>query len=79
MTVQVMFGTRANRIGAAIGAIAFAALAAAPFWGGRDDLQLLAEIYAYIALASLWNLFACSRRKSPCLAAAPARACRRRS
>jgi branched-chain amino acid transport system permease protein len=58
MTVQVMFGTRANRIGAAIGAIAFAALAAAPFWGGRDDLQLLAEIYAYIALASLWNLLA---------------------
>jgi branched-chain amino acid transport system permease protein len=58
MTVQVMFGTRANRIGAAIGAIAFAALAAAPSWGGRDDLQLLAEIYAYIALASLWNLLA---------------------
>src|SRR5499433_4285037 len=58
MTVQVIFGTRANRIGAAIGAIAFAALAAAPFWGGRDDLQLLSEIYAYVALASLWNLLA---------------------
>ena len=34
------------------------ALAAAPFWGGRDDLRLLAEIYAYVALASLWNLLA---------------------
>ena len=58
MTVQVTFGTRANWIGTTIGAIAFAALAAAPFWGGRDDLQLLSEIYAYVALASLWNLLA---------------------
>ena len=33
-------------------------LAAAPSWGGRDDLRLLAEIYAYVALASLWNLLA---------------------
>jgi branched-chain amino acid transport system permease protein len=30
----------------------------APWWGGRDDLQLLSEIYAYVALASLWNLLA---------------------
>jgi branched-chain amino acid transport system permease protein len=58
MTVQVVFGTRANWIGAAIGAIAFAVLAAAPLWGGRDDLQLLSEICAYVALASLWNLLA---------------------
>jgi branched-chain amino acid transport system permease protein len=57
-TVRVIFGTRANWIGAALGAVAFAALAAAPFWGGRDDLQLLSEIYAYVALASLWNLLA---------------------
>ncbi|MDE2375490.1 MAG: branched-chain amino acid ABC transporter permease, partial [Hyphomicrobiales bacterium] len=33
-------------------------LAAAPFWGGRDDLQLLSQIYTYVALASLWNLLA---------------------
>src|SRR6201993_246684 len=26
--------------------------------GGRDALRLLAEIYAYVALASLWNLLA---------------------
>ena len=25
---------------------------------GRDDLRLLAEIYAYVALASMWNLLA---------------------
>jgi branched-chain amino acid transport system permease protein len=38
--------------------IALVALAAAPAWGGRDDLRLLSEIYAYVALASLWNLLA---------------------
>lgn len=58
MTVQVAFGARGNGIGAVLGAIVLAALAAAPWWGGRDDLQLLSEIYAYVALASLWNLLA---------------------
>jgi len=58
MSVRVAFGTRAHWIGTALGAIVFASLAAAPWWGGRDDLQLLSEIYAYIALASLWNLLA---------------------
>jgi branched-chain amino acid transport system permease protein len=58
MTVRVAFGGRGNRIGAALGVIIFAILAAAPWWGGRDDLQLLSEIYAYVALASLWNLLA---------------------
>ena len=32
-------------------------LAAAPYWGGRDDLRLLAEIYSYVALASLAGWF----------------------
>jgi branched-chain amino acid transport system permease protein len=58
MTVRVAFGGRGNRIGAALDGIIFAILAAAPWWGGRDDLQLLSEIYAYVALASLWNLLA---------------------
>jgi branched-chain amino acid transport system permease protein len=58
MTVRVAFGGRGNWIGAALGAIVLVALAAAPWWGGRDDLQLLSEIYAYAALASLWNLLA---------------------
>src|SRR6266702_4535315 len=58
MNVRVAFGTRTNWIGTALGAIVFVSLAAAPWWGGRDDLQLLSEIYAYIALASLWNLLA---------------------
>jgi branched-chain amino acid transport system permease protein len=34
------------------------ALTAAPLWGGRDDLQLLSEVYTYVAPASLWNLLA---------------------
>jgi branched-chain amino acid transport system permease protein len=38
--------------------LAFFALAAAPWWGDRADLRLLSEIYAYVALASLWNLLA---------------------
>jgi hypothetical protein len=44
MTVRVAFGGRGNWLGAGFGAIAFATLAAAPWWGGRDDLQLLSEI-----------------------------------
>jgi branched-chain amino acid transport system permease protein len=59
MSVRVVFGSRANRIWmAAACVVALVALAAAPFWGGRDDLALLSEIYAYVALASLWNLLA---------------------
>jgi branched-chain amino acid transport system permease protein len=58
MTVRVAFGGRGNWTGVALGGIIFAMLAAAPWWGGRDDLQLLSEIYAYVALASLWNLLA---------------------
>ena len=34
------------------------ALAVAPYWAGTEDLQLLAELYGYIMLASLWNLLA---------------------
>jgi branched-chain amino acid transport system permease protein len=58
MGVRVAFGNRASAVCAVLCALAVAALAAAPLWGGRDDLQLLAEIYAYVALASLWNLLA---------------------
>ena len=34
------------------------ALVLAPYWAERQDLRLLAEIYAYVALASVWNLLA---------------------
>jgi branched-chain amino acid transport system permease protein len=58
MSVRVAFASRSSRIGMALCAIGVVALAAAPFWGGRDDLALLSEVYAYVALASLWNLLA---------------------
>jgi branched-chain amino acid transport system permease protein len=58
MSVSVRFSDRSARIGLALLAVTLIALAAAPLWGGRDDLRLLAEIYAYVALASLWNLLA---------------------
>jgi branched-chain amino acid transport system permease protein len=55
---RVEHATRSSHVGTAIFAVALIVLAAAPFWGGRDDLRLLSEIYAYVALASLWNLLA---------------------
>lgn len=55
---QVEHASRSSRIGMAVFAIGLVALAAAPLWGGRDYLRLLSEIYAYVALASLWNLLA---------------------
>src|SRR5579872_5116146 len=58
MTTRVTFASRSSRVGMTLCAIGFVILAAAPAWGGRDDLQLLAQIYAYVALASLWNLLA---------------------
>jgi branched-chain amino acid transport system permease protein len=58
MTVRIAFASPSSRVGMSMLAMALIALAAAPFWGGRDDLRLLAEIYAYIALASMWNLLA---------------------
>jgi branched-chain amino acid transport system permease protein len=56
--MNVRFSDRPARVTLAIVAVALFALAAAPWWGGRDDLRLLVEIYAYVALASLWNLLA---------------------
>jgi branched-chain amino acid transport system permease protein len=55
---RVAHATRSSRIGLALFAGLLLALAAAPWWGDRQQLRLLAEIYAYMALASLWNLLA---------------------
>src|SRR6266511_4119384 len=55
---KVEHATRSSRIGIVAFGLAFVLLAAAPAWGGRDDLRLLSEIFAYVALASLWNLLA---------------------
>src|SRR5262249_48191592 len=58
MTERVIFGGRGNWGGMGFGAIAFAALAAAPWGGGGHDLPLPSGISAYVALPSLWNLLA---------------------
>jgi branched-chain amino acid transport system permease protein len=57
-SVQVRFADRRSTISLVVFAALLVALAAAPAWAGRDDLRLLGEIYAYVALASLWNLLA---------------------
>lgn len=56
--IRVEHASASSRIGTAIVAVAVVALAAAPWWADRASLRLLAEIYAYVALASLWNLLA---------------------
>src|SRR5690348_13156678 len=58
MTVRVVHSNTSSRIGMTIVLAATAALIAAPWWADRASLRLLAEIYAYVALASLWNLLA---------------------
>ena len=56
--VHIAVATRASRIAAVVfGALAIV-LAAAPLFGDRQLLHLLAEIYAYLCLATLWNLLA---------------------
>jgi branched-chain amino acid transport system permease protein len=55
---RVQHSTHSSRIGVALIAVALIVLALAPFWGERNTLRLLAEIYTFVALASLWNLLA---------------------
>lgn len=55
---SVEHATRSSRVGVAIIAIALIVLATAPFWGDRQTLRLLAELFTFVALASLWNLLA---------------------
>ena len=55
---KVFFMDRASRIGGGMFALLVVALVLAPYWADRQNLRLLAEIYAYVALASAWNLLA---------------------
>jgi branched-chain amino acid transport system permease protein len=55
---KVFFMDRASRIGGGLFALMLVALVLAPYWAERQNLRLLAEIYAYVALASAWNLLA---------------------
>ena len=56
--MRVEHATPSSRVGVAVIATAILVLAAAPAWGDRATLRLLAEIFTYVALASLWNLLA---------------------
>jgi branched-chain amino acid transport system permease protein len=56
--IRIEHATRSSHVGLVLFAVALVVLAAAPWWGGRQHLRLLAEIYAFVALASLWNLLA---------------------
>lgn len=55
---RIVFMDRSSRIGLMVFLSALAALAVAPYWASRQELRLFAEIYAYVALASAWNLLA---------------------
>ena len=54
----VEHATRSSRIGVVLITIVLVVLALAPYWGDRQTLRLLAEMFTFIALASLWNLLA---------------------
>lgn len=54
----VEHGTRSSRIGTGIIAATIIVLTIAPYWGDRQTLRLLAEMFTFVALASLWNLLA---------------------
>ena len=55
---RVVFMDLSSRIGLGAFLLLLAVLVLAPLWADRQDMRLLAEIYAYVALASAWNLLA---------------------
>ncbi len=56
--IRVEHASPSSRYGLAGAAVLLVVLAAAPLWADRANLRLLSEVYAYVALASLWNLLA---------------------
>jgi len=58
MAITVHRATRFSQGAGVMLVLLLAVLAAAPWWAGRADLRLMIEIFAYIGLASLWNLLA---------------------
>jgi branched-chain amino acid transport system permease protein len=56
--IRVEHASPSSRIGIVFIAVALVILAIAPYWGDRQTLRLLAEIYTFVGLASLWNLLA---------------------
>jgi branched-chain amino acid transport system permease protein len=57
-TYRVVHMDRSSRFGLILFSVCLVGCIAAPFWGGRQTMRLLCELFSYIALASLWNLLA---------------------
>ena len=57
-TYRVVHMDRSSRFGLVLLSVCLIACIAVPFWGGRQSMRLLCELFSYIALASLWNLLA---------------------
>jgi branched-chain amino acid transport system permease protein len=55
---RVTHATTSSRIGLALIAAGVITLVLAPIWVDRATLRLLAEMFTFVALASLWNLLA---------------------
>jgi branched-chain amino acid transport system permease protein len=55
---RVAHATTSSRVGVTLIALTAVALAAAPVWADQLTLRLLAEMFTFIVLASLWNLLA---------------------
>lgn len=58
MQAVVQHSTTSSRVGVALSILTLTILAFAPLFTGRAELRLLSEVFAYVALASLWNLLA---------------------
>lgn len=55
---DIVQSSPAARGAALLGLLTLVALVSAPYWAGRADMRLLAEIYLYLSLACLWNILA---------------------
>ena len=55
---RVVQATRASRATTILGLLLFAILASLPAWGDVGLMNLLAEFFALLALAEMWNLLA---------------------
>jgi branched-chain amino acid transport system permease protein len=55
---QVTHTSLSSRLGLIFWAGLVVVLIAVPYWGDRQTMRLLTEIYSFLALASLWNLLA---------------------
>ena len=57
-TARVAHSNLSSRIGMTFWLMLVATLIAVPYWGDRQMMRLLTEIYSFVALASLWNFLA---------------------